>query len=342
MNITLLPRAAGFKASLRLPVIAWFLLMLPMAAQSEEVKLQVSSGEDYFAKVGEVTISPQAYFYALRSEAKQKYYHGKVDQAGFEQLQEDVSEKLIRQALLLGEADRLNIKADEKKIEQDLKRFKKRYSQEPDWTDHGPSLLKNLRTQLETKYRIEALKQLVKERVDVTDDQIRAFYENNLKLFKIPEKRRLSLILIKVPPSAPSEKWQETKEAMQNLRQRILDGERFSDLAKSYSEDESAEKGGDMGLQHRGMLHENVEKVVDDLNPGELSQPVRLLMGYVLVRLEEVKPEKQKSFSVSRKRAKKLLRRQQEKQAQKDLIERLKADVDIDRNEEYLNLELEK
>ena len=334
----------------RADLVGWFCLfamagslaMAPSLVMSQDLESGSSSVQQkYFAKVDDIVISVEAYYYALRSEAKQKYYHGKIDQKRFDQLQHEVSTKLIDQALLLGEADRLEITIDRKKVEKDLERFEKRYSNDPSWNKHGENLLNNLKNQLETKYRIEKLKQLTNDSVEISEEQVKEFYLHNLDLFKTPQKRRLSLILIKVPPNALSEKWDETEQALNKLRQRALNGESFSSLAKSYSEDESAESGGDMGLQHRGTLHEDVEKVVDKMSVGDISGPIRLLIGYVIVKLEEVVPEKQNSFEDSMQRANSLLRRELEEKAQTDLINRLRAQAIIDKNEEYLNLKLD-
>ena len=334
----------------RTDLLGWFCLfamagslaIAPSLVLSQESEAGSSQEQQtYFAKVDDIVISVEAYYYALRSEAKQKYYHGKIDQQRFDQLQQEVSTKLIDQALLLGEADRLEITVDRKKVENDLARFEKRYSKDPSWSEHGENLLNNLKNQLETKYRIEKLKQLTNDSIEITEKQVKAFYLDNLDLFKTPQKRRLSLILIKVPPNALSEKWDETERAMHKLRQRVLSGESFPSLAKSYSEDESAENGGDMGLQHRGTLHEDVEKVVDKMSVGDISEPIRLLIGYVVVKLEDVVPEKQNSFENSMQRAKNLLRRELEDKAQTDLINRLRAQATIQKNEEYLNLKLD-
>ncbi len=74
----------------------------------------------------------------------------------------------------------------------------------------------------------------------------------------------------------------------QELRQRILDGEDFAELAKLYSDDPgSAPNGGDLGWAGRGRYVPEFEDVAFSLPVGEVSEPVKTQFGYHLIQVEE-------------------------------------------------------
>ncbi len=71
------------------------------------------------------------------------------------------------------------------------------------------------------------------------------------------------------------------------LRERILYGESFEDMAKVHSDDLSGARGGDLGWIHRGDTVPEFERAMDALAPGELSPPVRSPFGWHLIQVVE-------------------------------------------------------
>ncbi len=74
---------------------------------------------------------------------------------------------------------------------------------------------------------------------------------------------------------------EETLEQIQELRQRILDGEDFATVARQNSEDASSVvAGGDLDWVSTGGMPPEMERVVDQLEEGELSEPFRTDIGW--------------------------------------------------------------
>jgi parvulin-like peptidyl-prolyl isomerase len=72
------------------------------------------------------------------------------------------------------------------------------------------------------------------------------------------------------------------------LSNRIHQGEDFSVLAKQYSMDvASARLGGDLGIAKIGKMLPSFEKAVLDLEPDQVSKPVKSEYGYHLIQLVE-------------------------------------------------------
>lgn len=79
----------------------------------------------------------------------------------------------------------------------------------------------------------------------------------------------------------------DARRKLTQLRARILQGEKFADLAKLYSDDGTAAKGGDLGWISPGETVPQFELAMDALAIGEVSQPVQSPFGLHLILVEE-------------------------------------------------------
>ena len=79
----------------------------------------------------------------------------------------------------------------------------------------------------------------------------------------------------------------EARERLQRLRERIVAGTDFAELARLHSEDASAAKGGDLGWVAAGDTVPEFERVMNALRDGEVSQPIQTPFGWHLVQVFE-------------------------------------------------------
>src|SRR5690606_5126033 len=88
----------------------------------------------------------------------------------------------------------------------------------------------------------------------------------------------------------PTPRGEEATLALaEELRQRLLDGEDFAELAAEYSDDPgSATTGGDLGWFGHGAMVAPFEEAAFSLEPGEISEPVQTDFGYHLIEVLEV------------------------------------------------------
>jgi peptidyl-prolyl cis-trans isomerase SurA len=83
----------------------------------------------------------------------------------------------------------------------------------------------------------------------------------------------------------------EARDKLAKMREKIVAGTDFGDLAKQNSEDSSASKGGDLGWVAPGDTVPEFEKVMDSLKAGEVSQPFQSPFGWHLVQVMERRSE---------------------------------------------------
>jgi len=134
------------------------------------------------------------------------------------------------------------------------------------------------------------LAQLVPEDVPVTDREIRSYYDENRDQFARPSTGRFSVAYITKGAGAA-----DTVAAMQrarSIRQEILEGADFADVARRESADPgSAAAGGDLGFFSRGQMVPAFEEAAFSLPIGQVSEPVQSAFGFHLIEVQEREDE---------------------------------------------------
>ncbi|SHH92075.1 periplasmic chaperone for outer membrane proteins SurA [Pollutimonas bauzanensis] len=133
-------------------------------------------------------------------------------------------------------------------------------------------------------------------------------------------------ILIKSSKVMSDEK-AETR--LNQLRQRLQNGDKFEDLAKRYSEDVSAPQGGDLGWLTPGETVPAFEQAMDDLEPGQISQPVKSQFGWHLIQVLE-RRTKNMETEFKRMQARQILFQRRAEPAFEDWLNQLRGQAYID------------
>ena len=119
--------------------------------------------------------------------------------------------------------------------------------------------------------------------ISVNEDDAKAYYQDNIQSYTTNEQRRISHILIELGD--------EAKANITNLQQQIIAGADFADLAKEHSSDTfSAENGGDLSWLESGVMVPAFEDAAMALTTeGEVSSIVETEFGLHLIKLTELK-----------------------------------------------------
>jgi len=288
-----------------------------------------------FATVGEMVISAADYQRALAVAMRKKYYHAKPPEAELAKFQREVGDDVVNRVLLLKEAQRRGIQPDRDKINAAVAGYDAQYKGSANWSTNRDKMLAAVVPQLERESLFERLEHLVKGVPKPSDAVARGYYDKHPDLFVEPEQVRLSVILLKVDPSSPQALWNSAHEEARKLHQRLRGGADFAELARLHSADRSAEKGGQMDYTHRGMLPEAVHAVVDKLKPKGISEPVQLLEGITILRLDDRRASRQRPFDEVKERAADLWRRAEGDARWQRLINELRRNTPIKIDESH-------
>ncbi len=123
------------------------------------------------------------------------------------------------------------------------------------------------------------------DQIEVTDADVSAYYEENKSDFAHPEQVRLSYAYFaKVASAADS---QAVSEEIARLREEVLAGADFAELAEAVSDDQgSAAQGGALGTFGRERMVKPFADAAFAMEPGDISEPVRTRFGWHLIKVD--------------------------------------------------------
>ncbi len=129
--------------------------------------------------------------------------------------------------------------------------------------------------------------------MQVTEEEVRKFFDDNADKFHGDEERRASHILIGFGLSpTPAAKEEARTKARQILEEVRKNPEQFAELAKKHSQDPgSAQNGGDLGMFGRGVMVKSFDDAVFSMAPGAISDLVESEFGYHIIKLTEISGE---------------------------------------------------
>ncbi len=148
------------------------------------------------------------------------------------------------------------------------------------------------------------------DQVSVKDEDLQALYQKETA--NLSEQRRAAHILIEVNGKVNEA---QAKAKIDEVQQRLAKGESFEALAKEFSQDPgSAANGGDLGYAGPGVYDPTFEKALYALNKDQVSAPVRTDFGWHLIKLLGVEAPEVPSFASLKDKLTKELKAQQVEQ----------------------------
>jgi peptidyl-prolyl cis-trans isomerase C len=126
----------------------------------------------------------------------------------------------------------------------------------------------------------ELLKDRIKAKIELSKDELDAFYEKHARELLTPLKVQVSQMLL---PNFPAAK---------DLEKQINQGGDFAKFAQRYSIDgKTKAKGGDLGPYHKDLVIPEVDAAIHTLKPGMVSAPIKTDAGYYLVMITALDKE---------------------------------------------------
>jgi len=309
------------------------IMMAPFNVGANEQGLTATQS-DVFARIDDLTITANEFESIFNGAVRHKYYHGRVPEDELLKFRQNVAEDIVTQVIVHRDAQNRGLQPDHETIAQGIDDYNAKYANSPEWQNQRERVIPLLTKRLERQNLLEQMKAEIKDIAQPQADEIAEYYQQHAQKFTEPERIWSSVILIAVAPSADQETWTAAFELAQQLKFRADNGEDFSMMAKQYSGHASADNGGDLGYLHQGMLLDpKVQEKVVALAIGEISDPLGVLEGVILFRMNGVQPQKLKPFDEVRQRAAELLYRELQDKAWESYVHALKASTSIYVNE---------
>jgi len=180
--------------------------------------------------------------------------------------------------------------------------------------------------------RLTAVNQLVRPRVSVSDEDIKARYDEDSRRTGGVAKVRLQHILLALPERPSEAQLKAAKARAAEIVSMAQAGTAFAELAKQFSDDDGTKaSGGDLGWIERGSLDTEWEVIVFAMDKGEVRGPINGPRGLHVFHVADVEKAAQKPFEeVKEQLRNELFRREMDRQTRMWLEElRKKAHVDI-------------
>jgi len=168
------------------------------------------------------------------------------------------------------------------------------------------------------------LKKKVEQDAQISDAELKKFYDENKDKFKTGEQLKASHILVK-----------SEKEAQDILAQ-LKGGANFEDLAKKYSTDSTAAKGGDLGWFSKGAMVPEFDKAAFGLKEGELSGIVKTQFGFHIIKVTGIRPAGIRTFDEVKEQIKTTLLPGKQQEIFQKMKEDLKKNAKVTINEDVL------
>jgi peptidyl-prolyl cis-trans isomerase D len=123
--------------------------------------------------------------------------------------------------------------------------------------------------------------------IDVDAEQIDQGYQEYLDQIGDTEERKASHILIEINGGRND----DTAAALaQQISVKAINGEDFSELAKTHSDDIGSKNvGGDLGFNTRGGFVTEFDDALFDMTEGQVSEPVKTEFGYHVIKLDAIR-----------------------------------------------------
>ncbi len=141
-----------------------------------------------------------------------------------------------------------------------------------------------------------ATNKLLEKRIEITEEEMKTYFEENKDQFAQAEQVQASHILV------------EDEATANEVAKKLAAGGDFAELAKEYSIDEgSSKEGGEVGYFGKGAMVPEFEEAAFSMEKGEISDPVKSEYGFHIIKVTDKKEAKEANYEESKEEIKSAL-----------------------------------
>lgn len=271
----------------------------PEGSQSEETEasdpgtiIDLSDDTKFVATVNGVGILRSDYELVLQQTQQQYAMQGQqITEAQLPQLQQNVLDQMVAEELLYQQGINSGFEASTESIDLQIQQIKGQFETEEQYASalqQNQTTEEELRSDIERNLVVQQTVQTVTADLQpVTDEEVQTFYDENPQFFANDEQIAARHILISTEGLESDEAIAEARSRAEDIRQELLDGADFAEVAEQKSEGPSGPRGGDLGTFGRGRMVPAFEEVAFSLAEGDISQVVETQFGFHIIQVTD-------------------------------------------------------
>lgn len=210
-------------------------------------------------------------------------------------LAEQVLQRIIMERLQIDWGERRGITVDDLSLDQAMRNLAQRNRMSLE--DFRSALLQQgidyvaFRNQVRTEMTIgQVQRRAVESNIQVSPNEIDDLLENQTESLDKNTEYRLAHILIQLPQDPTPQDIQQAQVKIDEIHQQATSGgESFTQLAIAHSQAQDALEGGDLGWRNRSQLPDVFARQLNNMQPGEVSDPLRSGSGFHIFRILDIR-----------------------------------------------------
>jgi peptidyl-prolyl cis-trans isomerase C len=247
-------------------------------------------------------------------------------------LNQQAKDNLISRILLRQKIEEEDITVSQEEIDDRMAEVRASFGSEDDLNNRLAMMgmtVELLEQEMETGLAVEKLIERHAPTDEVTDADVKAYYDENTQQFQQPERVKASHILLKAESSASEATKELAREEAESLVGQLGQGADFAALAREHSACPSSQKGGDLGFFQRGQMVKPFEDAAFALGVGEVSGIVETQFGYHIIKVTDREEGRTVPFDEAVDNIRAMLEGQRKQEAMKTYTDQLRAAADI-------------
>lgn len=253
---------------------------------------------------------------------------GQMQGALSQQAQDNLISRILLQQKI--EEDGITVSRDE--IDARMAEVRGSFGSEEELTNRLAMMgmtVEMLEQEMETGIAVEKLIALYAPTEEVTESEVRTFYDENTERFQQPDRVKASHILLKAGAEDTEATKTLAREEAEGIVAQLDQGADFAQLAREHSACPSSQKGGDLGFFQRGQMVKPFEDAAFALDVGEVSGIVETQFGYHIIKVTEREDGRTVPFDEAKPNIMAMLDGQRKQEAMKTYTDQLRATADI-------------
>jgi peptidyl-prolyl cis-trans isomerase C len=225
---------------------------------------------------------------AVEADRKRRYLASDLSASERRFLKRRALRRLIGRELLFQAAKRERMKVSRRVLDEQLASARPEFASEELYQlylERAGMTEEEMIRQLEYRLLSDAYAKGITDRVKIDEADARKAHEADRERFAAEEQVHCAQIVLLVSADAPIDEREAARTELESIRQRVLAGESFADLAREHSQSPFAANGGDMGFVSRGRMRPEFDAAVFATPVGEVTPVFATAYGFNLVQV---------------------------------------------------------